>query len=120
MAMLKNLGFNYYIEDRSGTNYFILKHRSESNTSAGTIDLYNHLEENWADKNNVVEYEDAEYNKLRSERMAGSIDFIGQDILFPAVNTTEDGLTGQDVISFDINDVRQLMEEKYNELEWTR
>lgn len=76
---------NWYLEDRSGTYYFIFKHDSEISYSQGAAaehDQTNLLGHNWTINRGGIQYDDEyKYGRLKRKTIAFNTDHVGADII---------------------------------------
>lgn len=70
-------GFYWHIEDRSGTPYFKLIHRSQLSLQNNNPDLRDYKGRDYRVGTRKYEYEDPQYYKLINRQVAGNREFIG-------------------------------------------
>lgn len=116
LEYFETLGFFWYIENRLGTNYFILEHKSYKTLGSSNPLLSNYHGYNFLKNANVLEKEPAECHAIRNNTVCKSIDFIGTDMTFTKVYTTDEIKTiEQGQVYTDMNDIANRRHDVYSE-----
>jgi len=112
----ETLNFEWFIEDRSGTNYFILQHKSQKSLGSGNPDLLNYKGKNWLRLANKWKKEHPKYHKIKNEQTCKSIDFVGTEIIFNNIYGVETNLTYSDnKIYTDLDDISVRRADVYSD-----
>lgn len=106
MEMLRKKTKLYWkLQTIASVVYFRMKHRSEINYTAGSLDLQDFHSTDWT--RDVWKYSDVkQFNRLKRTVVADNIDFLGSDILIPSLdNIAEPKTEGDEKWYFDVWDV---------------
>jgi hypothetical protein len=106
MDMLRKKTKLYWkLQTISSVVYFRMKHRSEINYAAGSLDLQDFHSADWT--RDIWKYLDIDqFNRLERTVVADNIDFLGSDILIPSLdNIAEVKVEGDEKWYFDVWDV---------------
>ncbi|MDD4515637.1 hypothetical protein [Massilibacteroides sp.] len=109
-------GFFWYLENRSGTYYLKVEHKSQRTFGTSNPDLNNykgHCFSRWA---NLYEKDPPECRIIRNENESRSIDFVGTDAVFPDILTTDAVKEWRDNQVFvDLDDIAYRRHDVYSE-----
>ena len=105
ISELKRDGYRWYLDNRSGTYYFILTHKLIAGNELSTINLNNHQGNNFTDLNLNINYEEPEFNTIHNSSQGSGFEFVGTDSIFEKVNI-DNVSEYQSAFHRDINDVR--------------
>lgn len=114
----ESLNFEWYLEDRSGTLYYILRHKSDKTLGTTNPDLTNYKGVNYLLKANIYDKDPAEYHKITTEVTAKGLDFTGNEIVFNQVYSTDSSLVITDnKIYTDLDDIATRRADAYSEID---
>jgi hypothetical protein len=115
LEFFERRGFEWWIEDRSGTDYFMLKHKFHKSLGSGNPNLANYKGRNW-NRENSYEIENPEFHKIVNDGENNSIDFKGTDLVMSEVYGTDAVSTFNDNNVFiDLDDIAQRRHDVYDE-----
>ena len=105
ISELKRDGYRWYLDNRSGTNYFILTHKLIAGDELSTLNLNNHQGNNFTDLNYNANISEPEFNIIHNSGQGNNFEFLGTDSVFEKVNI--DNISEYQTNFYrDINDVR--------------
>ena len=112
----ESLDFEGFIEDRSGTDYFVLQHKSDKTLSSGNPDLSNYYNKNRTYLADKWTKEPPEFHKIVNETTCKSIDFVGTDVVFNKVyGTDSEKAIVDNKIFTDLNDIANRRSDVYSD-----
>jgi hypothetical protein len=115
LEFFERRGFEWWIEDRSGTDYFMLKHKFHKSLGSGNPNLANYKGRNW-NRENSYEIENPEFHKIVNDGENNSIDFKGTDLVMSEVYGTDASSSFNDNNVFiDLDDIAQRRHDVYDE-----
>lgn len=116
LEYFESLDFEWFIEDRSGTYYFVLQHKSDKVLGTTNPDLTNYFNKNRTYLENQITVDPAEYHKIVNEMTCKSIDFVGTDAVFNKVySTSASKIYTDNKIFTDLNDIANRRADVYSD-----
>jgi hypothetical protein len=114
----ESIGFEWFLQNRSGTYYFILQHKSDKTLGSTNSDLSNYYNKNRTYLENNIQVEPPEFYKIVNEMSCSQLDFCQKEIIFTGLlGTTARKVITDNQIFFDLDDIWKEREDKYSETE---
>lgn len=111
----ESLGFIWYFEDRSGSDYFMIKHRTKISLGSSNPDLMQYYNRDRLYLENHNDNSEPKYSKIKNEQTCKSIDFVGTEVNFDNIyNDTSISFVSNNIYT-DLNDIAYRRSSVYDE-----
>jgi hypothetical protein len=115
LEFFERRGFEWWIEDRTGVYYFVLKHKYHKTLGSGNPNLANYKGRNW-NREDAYEIENPEYHVLQNETENNTIDFKGTDLIMSEIYSTDAKSSFNDGnVYVDLDDIADKRHDVYDE-----
>jgi hypothetical protein len=114
MEWLKVYGFYWFLEERSGSYYYRLLHKTDISLLDNNPNLRNWKGYNYLPKSNVLEYEKAEYSRLINKQTGKDLELLGVDAIFRIVQEKKNMDISSSIFFIDLNDIVANGENEYD------
>jgi hypothetical protein len=118
MKRYESYGFEWYLENRSGTYYFRLIHVLHKSLLSGNPDLSNYNGFNYTYLGDVYEVEPPEYKKIENNTTCNGVEFKGTYAEFTETYGEDNTISFDDGNIFvDVDDIMNRRSEAYSEVQ---